>query len=235
MVRSDALGTLALVIGLAAATVAWAAFGLTRTILDSGLTDRVVDEVYNDAQVREVLETNIANSFDATLPEGVDIQQSQLDAAAKGALDDPAVEDAIRTSLAAAHAALLGDGAAPEVVDSAELGTAMRAAAVEANPELDALLPEASSLEIELPTGSIPSLGRVSDLLGPAEALCVVLAVVGVAVAFVVSWDRPRVLSRVGIWGLMAGGLWVAVGLGIPVVAETVLPGTSAMFGAMDR
>src|SRR5690606_8319395 len=129
------------------------------------------------------------------------VPRSDVEAAARRALDDPAVEEAMVGGLVRAHQRFLGDDPRPDepiVVDASALAAATRVELVNDDPTLLGSLPEVPSLAVTLPTESMPSVGGARTAIVGAVAFLALVAVGLVVAAFVVTDDRARVLRRVG-------------------------------------
>lgn len=222
-------------LGLIAASMAWAGFSLTRTILDPDRSEAFAEELYQDREVRAQLRDSMADALAAAVPEGVQVPRAQLVEAADRALDDPAVEDLLVGGLVRSHQRFLGEDPNPDepiVIDGAALASASRLALVNARPELINVLPDVPSLAVTLPTDRIPDAGGFRTwLLGIVGLLAAVAAGLVVA-AFVLTNDRPRVLRRVGFWAIGASAFWLLVGVVLPELAHLLVPGPAAILGA---
>ncbi len=229
------VGGVLVALGLIAASMAWAGFSLTRTILDPDRSEAFAEELYQDREVRAQLRDSMADALAAAVPEGVQVPRAQLVEAADTALDDPLVEDLLVGGLVRSHQRFLGEDPNPDepiVIDGAALASASRVALVNARPELANVVPEAPSLAVTLPTERIPDAGGFRTwLLGIVGLLAAVAAGLVVA-AFVLTNDRPRVLRRVGFWAIGAAAFWLIVGVVLPELAHLLIPGTAAIFGA---
>jgi hypothetical protein len=227
------LAGLVLGLSLVAGSLAWAGFVALHTVLDPGRSEAVAQELYENAAVRDALVGNIADAFAATLPDGVTFPQEQLEALAVTVLDDPAVEFLITEALVQTHAAFLGEGEPPRTLDAGAIGEATRSALVSLDPALDAVLPPAPELVVELPTDRVPNLGGLRRLLRAVVPLLAIGAAIGVVSALVVTTDRPGVLRRAGTWALTTSAFVLFVGFGIPWLVETFAPSQAEVVAAL--
>lgn len=212
-------------IGLIAASLAWAGFSLTRTILDPDASERIAEAVYDDPEVQGFLKDSMVAAAAPFLEAGV--QRSDVDSAADRALDDPQVEEAMVGGLVRAHQRLLGDDPRPDepiVVDATALAAATRTELVNSDPDLLGGLPEVPSFAVELPIADIPDLGGARATLLGAVTLLATAALAFVAAAFVITDNRARVLRRVGFWAIGAAAFWVIFGLVVPWLAHLLMP-----------
>lgn len=227
------LAGLVLGISLVAGSFAWAGFLALHTVLDPGRSEAVAEELYENTAVRNALVGNIADAFAAALPEGVTFPQEQLEALAVTVLDDPAVEFLITEALVQTHAAFLGEGEPPRTLDAGAIGEATRAALVSLDPALDAVLPPAPELVVELPTDRVPNLGGLRNLLRTLVPLLAIGSAIGIVSALVVTTDRPGVLRRAGTWALTTSAFVLFVGFGIPWLVETFAPSQAEVVAAL--
>jgi hypothetical protein len=230
------IGGALVAVGLIAASMAWAGFAASRTVLDPGRSEAIATDLYQDREVRAQLRSSMASALDAAIPESVSVSRSELVAAADRALDDPAVESLLVGGLIRAHQRFLGDDPNPDepiVVDGAAMARASRSALVNLRPELANTVPEPPSVPVELPTERLPDAGGFRTWLNATVAMLAAVAVGLVVAAFVLTNDRPRVLRRVGFWAIGASVFWLLVGVVLPELAHLLLPGAAAILAAM--
>ena len=192
-------------------SLAWSGFVMTRTVLDPGRSEDVADALLEDDAVRAQLEANIAGGVRAALPDGAPVDPATIDAGAEAALASPAVEALVRDALVRTHQAFLGEGDSPDSI----------------------VLPEASSVEVPLPTERVPNLGPVRRWLVDTVPLLAAVAAIGAALALVLTTDRPRVLRRAGVWAIGLSTLVLAVAFGVPALAQQVAPGQATILAAL--
>ncbi len=228
-------GLAGFVLGLAlvVASVSWAGFILSRTILDPGRSERLADQVFENDVLRSVLVSRIAAGAGATLPADVVVPTQTLEAGADLALDNPAIQALIRQGIVDTHRAALEGQVEPVTIDGAALGQALRDSLVQTNPALDGILPAAPVLTVELPTAGLNILGLLKDFVDRFTILTGAVALIGGAIALVVTNDRPSVLRRVALWAFGASLFWLIVGFGVPWLAGLVGPASSALITAM--
>ncbi len=230
------IGGALVAVGLVTASLAWAGFAASRTVLDPGRSEAIATDLYQDREVRDQLRSSMASALDAAIPEGVPVSRAELVAAADSALDDPLVEQLLVGGLVRAHQRFLGDDPSPDtpiVVDGAALARASRTALVNLRPELATSVPEPPSLPVELPTERLPNAGGFRTWLNAAVAMLAAVAVGLVVAAFVLTNDRPRVLRRVGFWAIGASLFWIVVGFVLPELAHLLIPGAAAILAAI--
>jgi hypothetical protein len=219
------VGGVLVALGLVAASLAWAGFSLTRTILDPDASQRIADAVYDDPEVQAYLKDSMVAAAGPFLDAGV--ARSDVHDAADRALDDPQVEEAMVGGLVRAHQRLLGEDPRPEepiTIDATVLAAATRTELVNSDPALLGGLPEVPTMSVTLPTESIPDLGNLRATVVGAVALLATATVALVVAAFVVTDNRARVLRRVGLWAIGAAVFWVVFGLVVPWLAHLLMP-----------
>lgn len=230
------IGGVLVAIGLIAASLAWTGYAVSRTLLDPGRSQAIADDLYQDREVRAQMRNSMADALDAAIPESVQVERSELVAAADRALDDPLVEDLLVGGLIRAHQRFLGEDPNPDepiVIDGAAMATASRTGLVNVRPELATVVPEPPSMPVTLPTERLPNAGGFRTWLAGAVAMLAAVAVGLVVAAFVLTNDRPRVLRRVGFWAIGAAAFWLLVGVVLPELAHLLIPGPAAIFGAV--
>ncbi len=238
-------GLAALILGLSlvVASVAWSGYVLTHTVLDPGRSERLADQILDNEVLRAALVDRLADSMEAAVPGDAAVPRQLLEAAATTALENPEVENLVRAGIVDMHRSALEGDAEPVTVDAAALGSASREALVAVRPELDALLPAAPTLEVELPVGGLSILGKIRSFVEQATTILAFIAIIGAASAFAIAKNRPAVLRRVAFWAFGTAVFWLIVGFGIPFLADKLAPSSTAIisaivdvfFGAMIR
>lgn len=212
-----ALAAAVLGISLWLGSLAWSGFILTRTVLDPGRSETVADALLDDDDVRDRLAGNLAAAVGAALPDGAPVDDEQLRVGAEEALARPEVEAVLRSAFVDTHQAFLGEGEPPQ----------------SATIEVDGIPP----VVVPLPTERVPDLGGVRDALDTAVPLLAGIAVLGIALAFAVTSDRPAVLRRAGFWAIGLSLFVLAVAYGLPWLATEYAPEqaevVAALVGAM--
>ncbi len=237
------LAGLILGLSLVVASVSWAGFVLSRTVLDPGRSERLADQVFDNQELRSVLVSRLADGIGASLPGELPVPAETLELAADVALNNPAVQALVRDSIVETHRAALEGSVEPVLLDGQVLAQALRDALVQARPELDAALPQAPEVSVELPTSGLNVLGTLKNVVDRFTLLTATIAIIGGATALLVTNDRPSVLRRVAFWAFGAALFWFVVGVGVPRAAGLVGPTSSALvtalidvfFGAMIR
>lgn len=227
-----ALAAAVLGISLWLGSLAWSGFILTRTVLDPDRSREVADALYEDEAVRDQLVENIADGVEAALPPGT-MPRETIEAGARQTLESPAVEALFVDAFVQTHAALLGEGDAPESLDAGAFGAAARESLVATRPELAPFLPEAPQLAIPLPTERVPNLGPVRDLLAAAVPVLALVAAAGALLALLVTSDRPGVVRRAGVWAMGLAAVVLLVAYGIPALARELAPDQAAVVAAL--
>lgn len=230
-----ALAAAVLGISLWLGSVAWTGFVLLHTVLDPGRSEAVAESLYEDETVRAQLAENIADGVEAAFAPAFPLERGAVESAAQRALDSPAVEAVFIDSFVRTHQAFLGEGDPPRAVDAGAFGSAARSTLVDQQPALDAVLPESPELAVPLPTERVPDAGPVRDVLAATVPLLAGMSVVGIAVALLVTSNRPAVVRRAGIWAVGLSATVLVVAYGIPALADRYAAGQSAVIGALVR
>ncbi len=227
------LAGLILGLSLVLASVSWAGFVLTNTVLDPGRSERLADQLLDNEALRAALVGRLVAAMEASLPAEVPIPRQQLEQAADVALDDPRVDAMVRDGIVRTHRNALEGNTEPVVLDASALGAATRDALIGVRPELAVVLPEAPPLTVELPTAGLSWLGRLRNLAQRVSTVLGLAALAGVALSLLVAKNRPAILRRVSIWAFGASAFWLVVGYGVPFLAKTVAPSSTAIISAM--
>jgi hypothetical protein len=238
-------GFAGLILGLSlvVASISWASFIMSRTVLDPGRSERLSVQIFENDELRSVLVSRLSDSLGAALPADVVVPNQTLDAAASLALDDPQVRQLVQTTIVDTHRAALEGDVQPVVIDSSILSNALLTSLIQTNPNLEAAIPTVPSTTIELPTSGLNVLGTLKGFVDQVTVLAALVALAGGATAFLITSDRPAVLRRVAFWAFGASLFWLLVSRGVPFLAALVGPASSALttaaidvfFGAMIR
>lgn len=223
-------------IGLVVASMAWAGYSASRTVLDPGRSQAIADDLYNDREVRDQLRSSMASALGAALPDGVRVNRAELVAAADRALDDPAVESLLLGGLIRSHQRFLGDDPNPDepiVIDGSAMARASREALINVRPDLFDVVPEPPSIPVELPVDRLPNASGFRTWLNGMVAMAAAVAVGLVIAAFVLTNNRPAILRRVGFWAIGAAMFWIVLGYVLPELAHLLIPGQAAILGGM--
>jgi len=226
------LAGLILGLSLVVASISWAGFIMSRTVLDPGRSERLAVQVFDNEELRSVLATRLADSMGAAIPGEIVIPSQTLETAASLALDDPEVQGFVQRAIVDTHKQALDGNVEPVILDSTILSNALRTALVTANPELEAAVPELPSATVELPTSGLNFLGTLKGFVDQVTILAGLMALVGAITALVITSDRPSVLRRVAFWAFGASLFWLIVGFGVPYVAALIGPASSALITA---
>lgn len=231
-----ALAAAILGISLWLGSLAWTGFILTRTVLDPDRSRQVAEDLYEDEAVRDQLVENVADGVEAALPPGI-VPRATIEAGARQTLASPAVEALFVDAFVQTHAALLGEGEAPETLDAGAFGSAARESLVGAHPELAPFLPDAPQLAIPLPTERVPNLGPVRDVVVAAVPVLALVAAAGAMLALLVTSNRPAVVRRAGVWALGLAAVVLVFAYGVPALVGQLAPDqaevVAALVGAM--
>jgi hypothetical protein len=238
-------GLASLIIGLSllVATLSWAGFTLSRTILDPGRSERLAYQLVDNPEVRAALVSRLSDQLEAQIPPEAPVPRSVVETGAATALDDPRVRALIVDGMVLVHQNALNGNPEPVVLDAGALGSAGRDALVATRPELDAFLPASPPVALELPTAGLTWLATVKGYVDRFTLLGAVVAGFGAFTAFAVARNRASVLRRVAFWGYGAAAFWLLVGYAVPWLGGFLSPTSGAIaaaavdvfFGAMIR
>lgn len=227
-------GFAGLILGLSlvVASISWAGFIMSRTVLDPGRSERLAEQVFDNEELRSVLTSRLADSLGAALPSDIVVPNQTLEAAAALALDNPQVQELVQTAIVDTHRQALEGDVQPVVIDSAVISDTVRSSLIATNPELGATIPELPSTTIELPTTGLNFLGTLKGFVDQVTILSALAALAGAATALVITSDRPSVLRRVAFWALGASAFWLIIAYGVPFLAGLIGPASSALITA---
>ncbi|MEM9562979.1 MAG: hypothetical protein AAGA93_10195 [Actinomycetota bacterium] len=227
-------GLASLITGLSliVATMSWAGFTLSRTILDPGRSERLAEQLLDNPQVRDALVVRLADAVEPQIPPEVPVSRSLIESGAATALDDPRVRALVVDGFVRYHRNALEGETEPVVIDAGDLGAASRDALVDVRPELDQFLPAAPAVEVELPTAGFGWLASVKDFVDRFTLLGALVAAAGATLALAVARNRGAVLRRVAFWGYGAAAFWLLIGLGVPRIADVLSPTSGAIASA---
>lgn len=227
-------GFAGLILGLSlvVASISWAGFIMSRTVLDPGRSERLAVQVFDNEDLRSVLVDRLADSLGAAIPGEIVVPSQTLEAAASLALDNPEVQALVQTAIVDTHRQALEGNVQPVVIDSTVISNALRTSLIQANPNLEAAIPQLPAATIELPTSGLNFLGTLKGFVDKVTILAALAALAGGATALVITSDRPSVLRRVAFWAFGASLFWLIVGFGVPYLAALVGPASSAIITA---
>ncbi|MEL7157134.1 MAG: hypothetical protein AAFN30_11095 [Actinomycetota bacterium] len=237
------LASLIMILSLLIGSVSWAGFVLTRTVLDPGRSEALADNLLDNTVVRGVIVDRLSDAVEAQIPASVPIPRQTIEQAADEALDDPRVEAVVRDGFVRAHQNALNGVEEPVMLNASALGQVGREKAVALRPELDAVLPAAPRLDVELPTGGLAVLGQLRDMVRRYTLIGALVALAGVALSFVLTDRRPRALRRLSYWAFANSAFWLIMGFGVPALVGRAAPSSVSIasavvdvfFGAMIR
>lgn len=229
------LASVVMGLSLLLASASWAGFILSRTVLDPGRSERLADTLLENEDVREVIVNRLADSVETQIPADVPVTRETIETAADIALDDPRVEAFFRDGIVQAHQNALEGNDDPIMIDATALGAAGRDAVVAQRPELDAVLPVAPAVEVELPSTGLAFLGTIKRNVDRYTLIGAVVSVLGMVLAFVLARNRAAALRRVAFWAFGAAFFWVAVAYAVPWVLGRIAPSSvSIAMAAID-
>lgn len=226
-----------LVLGLALTlgSFSWAGFVLRNTVLNPSRSEAFANQVVDNSRLRSALTARLADGLSDTLPTDAPVPRQALEAAAGDALAEPTIVDELKRALVAVHQNALNGVEENVTLDASVLGSAARNQLVGDRPELDSRVPASPEITVELPTSGLSFLGKIRNGVGLFTLYSAALAVAAGIIALIVAKDRPKVLRRVAFWAFGTAAFWLAVGIGVPLVANVLAPSSAALVaGAID-
>jgi hypothetical protein len=220
-------------LSLVVASVAWAGFVLSRTVLDPGRSERLADHLLENDDVRSVLVTRLADAVEATIPDNTPVPRNTIELAAAEAVDDPRVEAVLRDGIVRTHQNALNGVDEPVTLDASVLGTVGREKVVESRPQLDTILPAVPQVPVELPATGLSWLGSVRNAVDRFTRIAGAVSLIGMASAFLLARNRPAALRRVAYWGFGASAFWIAMAYAIPAVLARIAPSSVSIASAV--
>ncbi|MEZ5411017.1 MAG: hypothetical protein R2761_23505 [Acidimicrobiales bacterium] len=227
------LASLIMGLSLLVASASWAGFVMSHTVLDPGRSERLADHLLDDPEVKAAIADRIADALQAQVPKGVAIPRQTLEVAANVALEDPRVEALVRDGIVRAHQNALNGVDEPIALDATVLGEAARTALVSNVAALDAVLPPAPQLAVEIPGTGLSWLGTVKDFVDRFTLLGALVSGAGLLASFIITTRRAAVLRRVSFWGFGASAFWLAVAYGLPGLVGFIAPSAMAIASAV--
>lgn len=224
-------------LGLLFGTLAWTGLTLQRTIFDSTRSERVVNVLLDNDQVQSVLRQQLLRATDTALPEDVrsQVPTEELATAATAALDDPRVQTAVRQALVDSHRYVIGEMDEPPSLDTALIDSVLREQIGVVSPTLAGLLPVLAPVRIELPSAGLSPIAKVRSLAVTLTPLLAFAALCMVSAGLLMSPSKPKVLRRVGFWGVSVGAFWVFLQFFLPALAERVLGDNGIIVAALSE
>ena len=227
------LSALLLGLSLVLASIAWSGFVLTRTALDPGRSEELADQMFENPELRSALVSTLANRVEEQLPEGVALPRQLVLQIADQALDDPAIQLLVRDGLVEVHQKALRGENTDTTLHATAVGTAARNALIAERPELDALIPQAPAMQVELPTAGLSVLGKVRTAIESASRIAAIVAAAGAIFALFTARDRGLILRRVANWAFGTAAVWLVIALVMPRLISMLAPRQGVVAGAI--
>lgn len=227
------LASLIMGLSLLVASASWAGFVMSHTVLDPGRSERLADHLLDDPEVKAAIADRIADALQSQVPKGVAIPRQTLEVAANVALEDPRVEALVKDGIVRAHQNALNGIDEPIALDATVLGEAARTALVANVAALDAVLPPAPPLAVEIPGTGLSWLGTVKNFVDRFTLLGALVAGAGLLASFLITTRRAAALRRVSFWGFGASAFWLAVAYGLPGLVGFIAPSAMAIASAV--
>ena len=223
-----------LVLGLAliVGSLSWASYVLTRTVMDPTRSEAFADQVIDNQRLRSALIGRLADGLAESVPFDAPVPRQALEGAAEDALDEPGIAAELKRALVLVHQNALNGVEEDVVLDASVLGLAARNQLVGDRPALEGRVPDAPSIEVQVPTSGLAFLGTVKSGVQTFTLYSAAGALLAGALALIVARDRPRILRRVAVWAFGTAAFWLAVGIGVPIAAEILAPASAAVVAA---
>ncbi len=232
MIRRSVAGGI-LGVSLLLGSLGWSGLVAQRTVFDADRSGEIADELLENDEVRSQIEENLAGAISNLVPPEAPVSDEVIRSVSSTLVDDPAVQRILRRAMVDTHAAFLGEGRAPEVIDLTEVATAARASLVQASPQLEVLLPESPVLTVPLPTEHVPDASPIRTFLRTAVPILIGAAVLGAVLALVTTTNRPGILRRAGFWALATTAVYLVIGLLVPWLLRQYAPDQAEVLAAL--
>ena len=199
MLPRRTVAALLLAVGLLAATIAYGAWCLRVTALDSARVAATAPEVLRAPRARDTFVTRLADSMASQLPPGI-VDRAGLEKAADVAIDQPAFQTAFAGALEQLHRLAFEGGDGNVVLDVSAVTEAARAGLATVDPGAAALLPTTPTVNVQVDAGEIPDLTDAPRGVDLTMVLAGVLAAVLVSIGTAIHPYRPWAVARIGRW-----------------------------------
>ena len=217
-------------IALLCASFAWGGWVFLHSVGDPHRAERIATAILDDpaarAEIAAPLADQIVQNFSLPATYKTTIASTVADV-----LGDPAIVGNFIAAFGSAQANALGvNDPRPTTLDAGALINAVRTRLAVSQPQLAALIPDATA-SIDLPKVQSPVISKARSL---ASTWTVYLALIAVAiiVGLMILGDRRRVLRSYGFWAVLTGAFW-AIGPRIaPWFAHQTAPQADALVGA---
>ncbi len=189
------IGRLLVHFGMLCATLAFASWWTTHTILDSARTRRVTDAVLENTTTRNYLATRIASATSPAVGSAAASSQALLAQRLENVLDRPDIRVKLEQFVVDAHDNLIGKSSKPAVLDQQTTRTLVAAAIP--NVTLQDLA------KVHAVSFNVPSVGALSasrKAFANRFWLYFLGAIVLVAAGIAISSDRRGAVKIVGGW-----------------------------------
>ncbi len=235
------LASLIMALSLVVATASWGGFILSRTVLDPGRSERLADHLLDNEQVRAVIVDRLADAVEAKIPAAVPVTRSTIELAASQALEDPRVEAVVRDGIVKTHQNALNGVDEPVSLDASALGQVGREKVLDVRPDLASVLPQAPTLEVELPASGLSWIGSIKNAVDRFTKVSAAIALIGMTAAFIMARNRPAALRRMAFWAFGSAAFWIIAAYAIPALLSRIAPSSASIatavidvfFGAM--
>ncbi len=222
------IGRLLVHLGMLCATLAFASWWTTHTILDSTRTRRVTDAVLENTKVRDYVATKIASATSPAVGAAAAPSEALLASRLETVLDRPDIRTKLEQFVVDAHDNLIGKTTKPAVLDQETTRTLVAAAIP--NVSLKDLA------KVHAVTFNVPNVSALSAsrrALANRFWLYFLGAIVLVGVGIAISSDRRKAVKIVGGWliGISVAHLvvlWIIPVLIVPHVSSNPWAGLIA-------
>jgi len=229
------LSGLLLSIAMLLGSLAWTGVTLQHTVFDASRTGAIVEVLLDSETVNHALLQRVVSATDGAMSDELraTVSLEELTAAASGTLADLGVQAAVQQAAVDTHRYLIGETDQPPTIDPALLDGVVRDRLVAIRPDLATALPQVQPIALELPTAGLAPIRAARNAtlsLTPGFAAAALIAAFG---AVLISADRQRTLTRLGIWSMSLGALWMVLRFVVPAASQSLLGDAGAFLGGL--
>jgi hypothetical protein len=211
-------GGLCASLAVLAAWLAYAGFQARALTSDPAVFAQAAGAALADPEVVDTLTGDVADALAQQLRAasaftgGLNVPRQDLEEVARAAVTSEEFTASFADTLAEVHDFLFGTRTVPPTLDTRVIDATVQAAAEVRYPAFAALL-GGGGTEVAVPVDSLPDLRRVPVVAGHLLLFGPALALAAAVAALALHPSPHLVLRRFGRWGLLTGGLSVAVAL----------------------
>jgi hypothetical protein len=212
-------------LGLLALGVALTAIVIQYTWLDSARVNEAAQELLASETVSNALEKTVQTAFSAASPEQYGIDDAMLKESIDAAFDDPLVQQSFAKAFEDMHNQVVGGDRRDVVIDTGPLVAALNYQLFTRYPAIiDQGFTGFGPTAVTLPTSKVPNVG-VADTVSEFRNISMLVAVLLIALAFVLHPLHDRVLARTGRSMLLIAFMNFVTFLAIPMLIDKLVGG----------